>query len=122
MYSYSQIALTIARAITDYTCTSKNTDYCPNCTRKFVINYINMHMVVLLLHAVTCDLLTQSLHRSVTMATGSQEYPLMEGQIITYTCQSGFVMNGPNASVCTGNGEWEPDPGEAYCTGDLHIK
>ena len=72
-------------------------------------------MLVLLLHAVNCDLPT---HLFVTMATGSQEYPLMEGQIITYTCQPGFVTNGPNASACTGNGEWEPDPGEAYYTGD----
>ena len=39
MYSYGQIALAIARAITGHTRTSKNTDYCPNCTRKCVINY-----------------------------------------------------------------------------------
>ena len=39
LYSYSQIALAIARAITGHTCTSKSTDYCPNRTRKCVINY-----------------------------------------------------------------------------------
>ena len=41
MYSYGQIALAIARAITGHTHTSKSTDYCPNCTRKCVINYTN---------------------------------------------------------------------------------
>ena len=44
MYLYSQIALAIARiarAITGHTHTSKNTDYCPNCTQKCVINYTN---------------------------------------------------------------------------------
>ena len=41
MYSYGQIALTTARAITGHIRTSKSTDYCPNCTRKCVINYTN---------------------------------------------------------------------------------
>ena len=39
MYSYGQIALAIAHAITGHTRTSKSTDYCPNCTLKCVINY-----------------------------------------------------------------------------------
>ena len=52
------------------------------------------------------------------MVTGSQESPHREGQFITYTCPPGFILNGSNASVCTENGEWEPDPGELDCTGD----
>ena len=53
------------------------------------------------------------------MVNGSQDNPpLMEGQLITYTCPTGFVRTGPNASVCTGNREWEPDPGEVDCIGD----
>ena len=31
LYSYSLIALAIARVITGHTRTSKSTDYCPNC-------------------------------------------------------------------------------------------
>jgi hypothetical protein len=27
------------------------------------------------------------------------------------------VRTGPYASVCTGNGEWEPDPGQVACIG-----
>ena len=41
MYSHGQIALATARAITGHTCTSKSTDYCPNCTWKCMINYTN---------------------------------------------------------------------------------
>ena len=52
------------------------------------------------------------------MDTGSQDYPLLEGQVITYTCPPGFVQTGPNASVCTGNGEREPDPGAVDCIGN----
>jgi hypothetical protein len=48
---------------------------------------------------------------------GSQEIPHREGQFITYTCPPGFVLNGPNASVCSGNRRWEPDPGEVDCIG-----
>ena len=68
------------------------------------------------LHAVTCDLPTQLLERTVIVNTGSQKSPHREGQFIMYTCPPGFVLNGSDASVCTGNGEWKPDPGELDCT------
>ena len=59
------------------------------------------------------------------MVSGSQDSPYRMGQFITYTCPPGFVLNGPNASICTGNGEWEPDPGQMDCIGDwiilLHV-
>ena len=77
---------------------------------------------VLLLHAVNCGLPSQLLHHPVTVVTGSRDYPLMEGQFITYTCPPGFVLTGPNASVCTGNGEWEPDPGEVDCIGNNYAQ
>ena len=44
--------------------------------------------------------------------------PKIEGQSIAYTCPSGFILTGPNASICMGNSEWEPDPGEVKCIGD----
>ena len=44
------------------------------------------------------------------MVSGSQDGPPIEGQFVTYTCPPGIILTGPNASVCTGNGEWEPDP------------
>jgi hypothetical protein len=48
--SYGQIALTIARAITDHTRTSKSTDYCPNCTLKCVINYTNSTVITVTIY------------------------------------------------------------------------
>ena len=80
-------------------------------------------MMFLLLNIVTCDLpdAEQLLHRHVTVVNVSQNHPLLEGQYITYTCSPGFVLTGTNALLCTGNGEWEPDPREAHCIGDLHI-
>ena len=56
------------------------------------------------------------------MDSGSQDnHPLTEGQFITYTCPTGFILSGPNMSVCTGNREWEPDPGQVDCIGDIII-
>ena len=79
-------------------------------------------MMFLVLHTVRCDLPEQLLlHRHVTVDTGSQNYPLMEGQYITYTCPPGLVLTGPNASECMENGEWEPDPRGAHCIGDYII-
>ena len=40
-YSYGLITLAITRAITGHTRTSKSTDYFPNYTQKYVINYTN---------------------------------------------------------------------------------
>ena len=65
--------------------------------------------------AVTCDY--PPTRGDVVVVMGSDS-PLIEGQFITYTCPPGFILTGPNASVCTGNGEWEPDPGEVDCIGD----
>jgi hypothetical protein len=76
-------------------------------------------MHVLLFHVVTCDLPTQLLHHDhPVVVTGSQDNSHIEGQFITYTCPTGFVLTGPNASACTGNGRWEPDPREVDCIGD----
>jgi hypothetical protein len=71
------------------------------------------------LHTVTCDLPSQLLKRPVVVDAGSQDYPHMEGQSITYTCPHGLILTGPNASVCSGNRRWEPDPGQMDCIGDL---
>ena len=75
-------------------------------------------IIVLLLHAVTCDLPSQLLERPVVVDPGSQEVPHREGQFITFTCPPGLVLTDSNASVCTGNREWEPDPGVLDCIGD----
>ena len=66
---------------------------------------------------VICDY--PATHHPVFLVTGSQNnHLLIEGQYIIYTCPPGFVLIGPNASVCTRSGEWEPDPGEVDCIGD----
>jgi hypothetical protein len=45
--------------------------------------------------------------------------PALEGQNITFTYPLGRILNGSNSSICTGSGEWEPDPGEVECTGGM---
>ena len=54
------------------------------------------------------------------MGSDKSRFPL-EGQSITYTCPNGYILTGPNTSVCTGNGEWEPDPGQVECIGEYLI-
>jgi hypothetical protein len=72
--------------------------------------------------AVTCDYPpTQLLQHPVIVVSGSQDSHPIEGQFITYTCPPGFILTGPNMSVCMGNREWEPDPGEVDCIGNNYI-
>ena len=72
---------------------------------------------------VACDYPPmQLLNHPVVTVSGSQDSPPIEGQFITYTCPPGFILTGPNASLCTGNREWEPDPGEVDCIGNHLFK
>ena len=45
------------------------------------------------------------------------EDPALEGGNITFSCRDGLMLIGPNLAICTRNGEWEPDPRVANCTG-----
>jgi hypothetical protein len=43
--------------------------------------------------------------------------PAVEGTTVILSCSPGKILSGPHASMCTGNGEWEPDPKKAECIG-----
>ena len=85
------------------------------------IRIIYVMISISLLYTVTCDLPSQLLAGPVTInvEAESRVIPYGEGEFITYMCiLSGHTLTGPNTSVCTGNGEWEPDPVEVDCIGD----
>ena len=44
------------------------------------------------------------------------EEPNLEGDSITFSCHDELMFTGPNSSTCVENGEWEPNPREAFCT------
>ena len=41
--------------------------------------------------------------------------PGIEGRNVSIRCPPGMVPVGPSTLVCTGNGEWEPDPRKVAC-------
>ena len=43
----------------------------------------------------------------------------MRGDNVTFTCPPGLTLTGPYKSIYMGNGEWEPDPREAECKGEI---
>ena len=45
--------------------------------------------------------------------------PALEGQTITFICPLGQILNGSISSICMENGEWEPNPGEVDCIGEM---
>ena len=81
-----------------------------------------IHYCPFIIHTVTCDYPLTQLHHPVVVAmvSGSRDRPLIEGLFITYSCPPRFILNGPNISTCMGNGEWEPDPGQMECIGEIH--
>ena len=44
---------------------------------------------------------------------------LIEGTIIIFSCPHQLVLIGPNSSICTEIGQWEPDPSGSICGGYL---
>ena len=47
------------------------------------------------------------------------EFSATEGTNVTFNYPPGSVLVGSNAAVCTENEEWEPDPREVKCAGDI---
>ena len=41
--------------------------------------------------------------------------PVREGTTITFSCPAGQMLTGSTLAICTGNGEWEPDPTWLMC-------
>jgi hypothetical protein len=50
--------------------------------------------------------------------------PVLEGMNITFLCPSNYLLMGinNNMSMCTENGEWEPDPKDVECIGKTQKK
>ena len=81
----------------------------------------SIHHAVRVFYTAKCDypFNEYELHGSVRVLITSyyRSRPMLEGSIITVSCPSGYSLTGSNASTCMGNGEWEPDPRKAECTG-----
>ena len=60
-----------------------------------------------------CDNPSALIHNDVIVV--GYEDPALEGENITFTCPTGAILTGPNASTCARNGGWEPDPREVVC-------
>ena len=70
-----------------------------------------------MLHAGKCSIPMALVNNNVRVI--GYEDPALEGESITFTCQSGSLLIGPNSSICAENGEWEPDPREVVCMDEL---
>ena len=49
------------------------------------------------------------------MSKSYMNRPAISGDSITFECSSGLVLAGPSLSMCTDDGQWEPDPQELRC-------
>ena len=70
---------------------------------------------------VKCDNLTHLLDDSLIYTNG-YHYPALEGTNVTFSCPAEQVLTGPDSSSCMENGEWEPDPRDVECKGDIVAK
>ena len=65
---------------------------------------------------MNCRNLIEQLDRFVNVI-GYKE-PAIRGTNVSFNCPKGFLLSGPDTTMCVGNGEWEPDPREAVCKGE----
>ena len=47
--------------------------------------------------------------------------PALEGAVLSFDCPPQYVLVGPTTTTCMGNGEWEPDPREVKCNGNMML-
>ena len=47
--------------------------------------------------------------------------PALEGAVLSFDCPPQYVLVGPTTTTCMGNGEWEPDPREVKCIGNMML-
>lgn len=47
----------------------------------------------------------------------------LEGSVMKYNCNGGYIIQGTNISICSDQGIWEPDPDAVMCRGKqiVHI-
>ena len=63
----------------------------------------------------------QSFKRNDSVSVSGHSHPAMEGASVNFTCPPSHALIGPHSATCMGNGEWEPDPIEVECKGELHM-
>ena len=88
-------------------------------TKSLLLNYSKLYVIIVHKNEMIV-LLADNCNDPMELTTAlAVDYvdPALEGQIITFTCPHGQILNGSNTSTCMGNGIWEPDPGEITCTG-----
>ena len=72
-----------------------------------------------LLHAAKCGYPLQQLqtlsNTSNSVISVGPNFPIIEGASINFSCPSKYILSGPNSTVCTIYGQWDPDPGEVNC-------
>ena len=49
------------------------------------------------------------------MISVGPRFPITEGASINFSCPSEYTLSGPNSTVCTIYGQWDPDPVEVNC-------
>jgi hypothetical protein len=77
----------------------------------------NYYMVILWYTAKCANVLHQA-HDNIRVIGYSD--PALEGTSVTLECSSPYIVHvGPNITTCMENGEWEPDPREASCIGEI---
>ena len=48
-------------------------------------------------------------------------HPAIVGASVNFTCPHKHLLIGPHSATCMENGEWEPDPVQVECKGELHF-
>ena len=74
---------------------------------------------LLLCHAVKCDNVRHLLgSEDGSIQVNGYSDPAFVGTNVTLECSLlNHVLTGPNATICMGNGKWQPDPREVRCEG-----
>jgi hypothetical protein len=83
-----------------------------------IINFYYYNVMLTSWHTAKCANVLHQVHDNIR-AIGYSD-PALEGSSVTLECSSpNLVHMGPNITTCMENGEWEPDPREVNCIGEI---
>ncbi len=75
---------------------------------------IDKHTCIVSIYIVHCSLPVEPSNGAIVDYEILND-TVLEGTVLTYQCDNGLLLTGPNTITCTNDGVWSPEPETILC-------